>query len=97
MPLELIKDGDSHFLGGSFHHFPSVDQVIDCIRCVELAIDPFFDLIELYLLLFPLEAIDLVVYLQLKGLHVLLFHNDCVTRISQSFKAHLRDCTIETG
>lgn len=75
MLLELIKYGDGDFFSGSFHHFPSVNQIIDSIRCIELVINTFLDLIEFYLLFFPLEPIDLVIDLQLKGLHVLLFHN----------------------
>lgn len=97
MLLELIKNSDCDFFSGSFHHLPSVDEIVDSICCIELIINAFLDLIELYLLFFPLEPIDFVIDLQLEGLHVLLFHYDCPTRISQSFKAHLRDYTIETG
>lgn len=96
MFLKLIKDGDGDFFRGSFHYFPSVDEIIDSIRCIELAINPFLDLIKFNLLFFSFETIDLVVDLQLKGLDVLLFHYDCQPRISQSFKAHLQDYTIET-
>lgn len=97
MLLELIKNSYSDFFCGSFHHLPSVDEIIDRVSCIELVINAFLDFIELYLLFFPLESIDLVIDLQLEGLHVLLFHYDCTTRISQSFKAHLQDYTIKMG